>query len=304
MACRFTLWALSALFVLSCSQENPTAQSVDPHAQGAASSGSDECPTQAFNIQLQFFDNVKHDYRIALQRAANRWESVIRGDLPDIRFLSDPLDEWDSHLKAHVSFRGTVDDLLIIVRVVDLPGDLAASAGVSWIRTQGGLPIVSTIALDDGLSDYRTPAEIEKTMLHEIAHCLGFGTTELWDNFVKEWPATRSHHDPHFDGLFATAMFEVASGFSYSGKKVPIERLDGGHWRFTLGDELMAKGWTYPYRQPLSEITIGALYDMGYNVSWWGAEHYQTPTMAAKAQTDKDGSDTWSDVVRKPVRKR
>jgi len=304
MACRFALWALSALFVLSCSQEKPTAVPTDPHIQGAKASGSDACPTQAFNIQLQFFENVNSEYRTALQRAANRWESVIRGDLPDIRFVSEPLDEWDSHLRANVSFRGTVDDLLIIVRVVDLPGDLAASAGVSWIRTRGGLPIVSTIALDDELSDYRTPEEIEKTVLHEIAHCLGFGTTELWDNFVKEWPATLSHHDPHFDGLFALAMFEVASGFRYSGKKVPLERSDGGHWRFTLGDELMATGWTYPYRQPLSEITIGALYDMGYNVSWWGAEHYKTPTALAKAQTEEDARGPWCEVVRGPIRER
>lgn len=114
---------------------------------------------------------------------------------------------------------------------------------------------------------------------------------------------TSSRNDPHFSGLFATVSFDIAGGSNYSGKKVPVDRSDGGHWRFTLGDELMAKGWTYPYRRPLSEITIGALSDLGYRVSFWGAEHYATPTAASKAQPEHDPKSahgaTWERNVRK-----
>lgn len=74
------------------------------HVQEALASGSDECPTQAFNIELQFFDNVDWTYRAALQRAANRWESVIQGDLPYVSFLSRPLDEWEPNLNSNVYF--------------------------------------------------------------------------------------------------------------------------------------------------------------------------------------------------------
>lgn len=302
---RLIVFAAAAAVALSCSQENPTAQPADPHAQQAAASGSDECPTRAFNIQLQFFDNVDYAHRIALQRAANRWESVIQGDLPDISFNYNVLDEWDSNLRAQVYFKGIVDDLLIIVRDVPQSGATVASSGVLYIRTLNKLPIVSGIALDEDALKTEDPEDVERIMLHEIAHCLGFGTTTLWDAFVKEWPATRSHHDPHFDGLLATISFDIAGGRSYAGEKVPLDRLDGGHWRSTLGDELMAKGWAYPYREPLSEITVGALSDLGYNVSFWGAEHYATPTAASKKQTEQDarGSD-WCKVVRGEVRER
>ena len=302
---RLIVFTAAAVFVLSCSQEKPTAQPVDSYAQEALASGSDECPTQAFNIELQFFDNVDYDYRIALQRAANRWESVIQGDLPYVSFWSDPLDEWNSNLGARVYFKGTVDDLLIIVRAVPLSGATVASSGVLYIRTRGGLPIVSGIALDEDALETEDPEDVERIMIHEIGHCLGFGTTTIWDTFVKEWPATRSYHDPHFDGLFATVSFDIAGGRNYSGEKVPLDRLDGGHWRSTLGDELMTKGWTYPYRQPLSEITIGALSDLGYNVSFYGAEHYATPAAASKRQTEQDArGDAWCKVVRGPVRER
>ena len=299
------VFVAAAAFVLSCSQEPPTAQPADPHIQEAKASGSDECPTQAFNIDLQFFDNVDYKYRLALQRAANRWESVIQGDLTNISFWSDPLDEWSSSLGARVYFKGTVDDLRIIVRATPLSGATVARSGVLYVRTYGGLPIVSGIALDQDALKTEAPEDVERILLHEIAHCLGFGTTNLWDSFVQEWPATRTYHDPHFDGLFASISFDIAGGRNYAGEKVPIDRIDGGHWRSTLGDELLAKGWTYPYRQPLSEITVGALSDMGYNVSFYGAEHYATPTAASKRQTGQDarGSD-WCKVVRGPVRER
>lgn len=301
---RLIVFAATALFTLSCSQEKPTAQPTAPRVQDAKASGSDECPTEAFNIEFQFLEGVDYPLRLALQRAANRWESVIQGDLPDIDLRTDPLDEWDTHLKTRVYFAGIIDDLRIIVRGMPLSGETLASSSVSYIRRLGQLPTIATIAVDlDAIADEK-PEDIDRIMLHEVGHCLGFGTTTLWDLFMREWPAASFNDDPHFMGVMAVLFFDIAGGSNYGGKKVPVERSDGGHWRFTLGDELMAKGWTYPYREPLSEITIGALSDMGYRVSYWGSEHYATPTAASKAQTEKDARGTWCEVVRRPIRER
>lgn len=300
---RLFAFVLVALFVLSCSQQSPpTAALSESHVQSAVGSGSDECPTKAFNIEFQFLPSVDYPLRLALQRAANRWESVIQGDLPDINLLADPLDEWDTHLKTRVYFAGILDDLLIIVRGMPLDGQTIASSSVSYIRRTGQLPTIATIAVGlDAISDEK-PEDIDRIMLHEVGHCLGFGTTTIWDSFMREWPASSFNDDPHFMGVMAVLFFDIAGGSNYLGKKVPVERSDGGHWRFTLGDELMAKGWTYPYREPLSEITIGALADMGYRVSYWGSEHYATPTAASKAQTQKDDRSFGCEVVRRPVR--
>ncbi len=79
-------------------------------------------------------------------------------------------------------------------------------------------------------------------------------------------------------------MFDISGGAKYSGKKVPVERSDGGHWRFTTGDELMAKGWTYPFRQSISDVTVASFADMDYNVSFWSGEPYQVPMPAAKSR--------------------
>jgi len=300
---RLILFTAAAVFVLSCSQEKPTAQLADSHIQGSAVSGGDECPTEAFNIQLKFFSNVNYAYEQALRRAANRWEGVIQGDLPPINYWDEPLSEWDSHLKARVEFKGIIDDLLIIVRAVDLDGFVATS-GVSWVRREGGLPIVATIALDQPALSRGAPADIDRVMIHEIGHCLGFGTTTRWDSFVREWPATRSSHDPHFYGLYAEVSFDMVGGKNYRGDKVPLN-LDGGHWRGILGDELMVAGRVYPYRRPLSEVTIGAFDDLGYKVNYWGAEYYETPKAASKMEADqKTDSFFGCEVVRKQARER
>ena len=287
MACRFTLWALSALFVLSCSKEpSPTAfSSTQPeslHAQEAIASGGDKCPTVAFNIELVFIDGVDYEYQLALQRAADRWENVVVGDKTDINFLSNPYSEWSSHINAWIRVNKIVDDLIIFVNEKPLDGDVLAASLVPIIGSSNMLPVIAAIALDDLALRDLEPDALDRIMLHEIGHCLGFGTTTVWDNLLKEWPVSSWRDQPHFTGLFAGVMFDIASNFTYPGKKVPIDD-DGGHWLDSaIGDEIMAKGWTYPTKMPISEMTVGAFLDLGYDVSFWGGQAYQTPGAAAK----------------------
>ena len=47
------------------------------------------------------------------------------------------------------------------------------------------------------------PEDIERILMHEMGHCLGFGTTDVRGDLIKDFPPKYSHHDPHFDGLFA-----------------------------------------------------------------------------------------------------
>ena len=235
--------ATVVLFVLSCSQEKPTAApSVAPHVQGAVSSTGDLCPTVAFNIELSFFDNVSYKYRNVLKQAADRWKGIIIGDLEPINYALYPYNEWNYHLKARVRVEHRVGDLIVVVCALDIGDERVASSAVQRIRVSNSLPVLSTIALNTKMLADETPEDLYSIMLHEMAHYLGFGL--VWDelNLLKEWPASSWRDDPYFDGILAQVMFDISGGAKYSGKKVPVERSDDGHWRFTMGDELMAKG--------------------------------------------------------------
>ena len=101
----------------------------------------------------------------------------------------------------------------------------------------------------------RTYATLEQsgvlydTVLHEIAHVLGFGLGSLWDRLLREPSGARvSGQDTHFRGEAAVAAFDRAGGTSYAGRKVPVEndtsRYGRGaldtHWRESVfGAELM-----------------------------------------------------------------
>lgn len=283
---RLALLLLVSLSALACSKEpSPTAPSpVAPealHPQAATASGGDKCPTAAFNIEFVFIDGVDYKYQLALQRAADRWENVVVGDKTDIDFLSQRYNEWNSHINAPIRVNKIVDDLIVFVNEKPLPEGTVASTSVILVAASDQRPVVAAIALDDLALQDEQPDHLDQIMLHEIGHCLGFGTTTAWDNLLKEWPTSSWRDQPHFTGLFAGVMFDIANNFALFDKKVPLDD-DGGHWlQSVIGDEIMAKGWTYPFKQPISEMTVGAFLDLGYDVSFWGAQAYQTPAAAA-----------------------
>ena len=80
----------------------------------------------------------------------------------------------------------------------------------------------------------------------------------------------------------------MTGGTRYSRGKVPVDFLDGVHWRpSVMGDELMSFGWTSPYRRLLSPITIAQFADLDYQVNFLAAEHYVLPR-ASSGQADPD----------------
>ena len=285
---RLIVVLLAGALCLSCSKESPpiAPAQVEPgalHPQGTTASGGDQCPLSAFNIELSFIEGVDYKYQLAVQRAADRWENVIIGDKADVNFRINQFSQWNTHISARIRVNKLVDDLIIFVNEKSLPGDVVASTSVVLVGTQTGLPVLATIAIDDrDLRDEQLDY-LDQIMLHEVGHALGFGTTTVWDNLLREWPASSSRDQPHFTGTFAGIMFDIASSYAYKGKTVPIDA-DGGHWlQSVVGDEIMAKGWTYPFRMPISEMTAGAFLDLGYDVSFWGAQAYETSSAAAKA---------------------
>ena len=283
---RFTV-VLTLLFAIACSKELPLSggHSVAPMPHQTTSGVS--CPG-TFDIELVYLEGERplRDIDVfMIELAKDRWESIITGDLYDVNFRSNPYNEFSSLLQSRVRVNDRVDDIRIFLRVRRLE-DAAGSAWVTWIRTDTKLPILAEMVIDPYYlnDDNITRKTFYKVILHEMGHCLGFGT--LWNDMgLLKNPSRKGYADPYFDGLVAQLTFLAMLGDrTYRGKDVPVENGDDVHWRSSVfGDELMARDWVAPYDRPISGITTGAMADMGYEVNSYAAdERYVLALGAAK----------------------
>jgi hypothetical protein len=206
------------------------------------------------------------------QQAADRWEEVIIGDLPD------------------VTYRGqTVDDLLISTSAIAIDGvdGVLGQAGADAFRSGSYLPYHGIMQFDTAdLSSMEQSGLLFSVVVHEMGHVLGFGI--IWEDLGLLSGAGTSN--PTFTGAQATAAYNQLFGTSARG--VPVENTGGSgtadaHWRETVfGTELMT-GWVGSGTDlPLSIITVASLADIGYTVNYAAADAF-TPSTSASAAASR-----------------
>ena len=218
-------------------------------------------PTGGFQIMLNMSGFTASQQAI-LYQAADRWEQVIVGDLPDITYRDN-----------------VVDDLLIDASVIDVPDEDGknnlgqARPDVYWANR---LPVHGIMQLDsDDMAAMEQQGTLFSVVMHEIGHVLGIGS--LWQYFGLLVGAGTTN--PVFIGAQATAAYNQIFGTSARGVPAENEGREGtrdAHFREDiLRTELMtsAIGRT----APLSRITIGSLADIGYNVNYAAADAYARP---------------------------
>lgn len=254
----------------------------------------------SFNIEIAWIGEQSDPSVVeAANVAAARWERVITGDLSDVRFgassetvtVDDLFDNGD-----YERLFGYVDDLVIYVEIASIDGEKGAiaKAGPNITRSSSSLPVVGSIVLDTDDLSALSPVALYDTILHEIAHVLGFGS--LWsEHNLLENPSLDSNDEPilpppdtHFTGMEAVSAFDDVGGRGYRGAKVPVENEEGGkgtldsHWRNSvIGPEELMDGFINreaAMRQPMSPITIRSLADLGYEVDESQADVYFLPT--------------------------
>jgi hypothetical protein len=229
-----------------------------------------------------------------LDDAARRWEQLVIGDLPDVSFAASPVDSAACGLR-HPGFNDVVDDVRIFVQVeeIDGPGNTLGSAGACLGRDPELLTVVGVMRFDtDDLQRLKDDGRLTDLFIHEIGHVLGFGT--LWDDFgylVNPSLPSSKGADTHFNGPRAIAAFDAVGGSSFSaGSKVPVENSQGSsgtrdsHWRESVFEMESMTGFVDDVN-PLSQVTVESLGDLGYLVNASAADPYTLPGTAAAART-------------------
>ena len=233
------------------------------------------------DIEVRYVGKQRPDAagRHFFQKAVEYWESALR-ESPSTRgymVTSSAMGcDW-----GYPTFGDYVDDFVLHLYFKDLDENTYAYARHCDLRpAPSNLPYRGEVVWGD---DKRFGKHTYMTMIHEIAHALGFSQS-VWAQ--GPYYDTGSS-DPHFSGPKAIAAFNEAGGESYQGAKVPTE---GGHWRRSvIIGEVMA--WPYHNGSPsaISKITLALFDDLGYDVNYAAAQPYRLPPFASTVEAGAGG---------------
>lgn len=262
--------AILASLVAGACSDGPTGPSSEGTDREPAAPASAE-PTSAYTIDIRYVRPVTGAQRVAVEAAAQRWRAVILGDLPAVPARVDA----DACFEGQPALDEVVDDVLIFVEFaeIDGAGKVLGEAGPCFVRRDSHLPLLGQLRLDSAdLEEMERAGTLNDVVMHEMGHILGFGT--VWSR--KALVTGTAGPDPYFTGQHALAEYR-AQGGTQAG--VPVENTGStgtrdSHWRESVfGSELMT-GYIGGAPNPLSQMTVASLRDLGYGVGSAAAAAY------------------------------
>ena len=207
-----------------------------------------------FRITLVYGDGVPDEWRPRFQFAADRWERVIRASLPPIVVEAPARSDASCHGLPQEMLTGIETGTRVFIgrhENVGTGGGVclarpmpSPTSAVGWIKV-GGLNDPTPFLPDHWLT------------VHEMGHALGL---------VGVFPA------PHPSWIDRTARI-YKGPLALEGHRRQFARtidslsLDGGHWQFF--EDVMS---TQRRILTISQVTVGALMDLGYPAAWYGAD--------------------------------
>lgn len=246
--------------------EDGTHDPVTATTQVVATAG----PSETFEIDFRFSDNVRPEFRAAFEAAAARWEAaIVAGNSDQPLTLPGGLYGWTP------PFDGVVDDVLIDVDTpyLDGPGSLLGQAGGYLIRPGGKQPYYGIMQLDSADLDAQLASgKILDLVTHEIGHVLGIGGGFLLAGYVGDFLGA----DPYFTGPAAVAAWQELG----RGGRLPLENQGGlgtayVHWRESVFNRELMTGYQEAWgSEPMSRVTIAALADLDYGVDLGAADPF------------------------------
>jgi hypothetical protein len=270
--------------------DGPTTATSAPLTLSVAPPSADQ-----FDITFRFGDGVSPDQVADFQAAADRLEDVVATGLADTT-ISIPAGEC---VKGTNAYSGPVDDLLIDAEVapIDGSGGVLASAGPCRVRPGGGLTSYGVIKFDSSdIAGLESSGQLADVVLHEMTHVLGFGI--FWDSTLLAGDGTG---DPRYVGPVAKGAWQALPGST--GTVVPVEAGGGpgtayAHWRESVLDNELMTGFIDPGSNPFSELSIGALADLGYGVDLGAADPFGiSAPFAASRSWPADGIELVTELL-------
>ncbi|MHC4876750.1 MAG: leishmanolysin-related zinc metalloendopeptidase [Planctomycetota bacterium] len=244
---------------------------------GTAPVSPGDTPADTFDIELRFSGVFTANQQAIFEAAADRWEEVIIGDIPDV----------------FVPGVGQVDDLVVDIRsfTIDGPGGVLGQAALVATRVGSSLPSAAFIEFDTAdMTDLESSGQLDDVALHELGHSLGFGA--IWEDLGLITGA--GGPDPQYIGTMAVAEYNLRFNTNVTG--VPVENMGGPgtadvHWRESvLTNELMT-GFLNSGSNPLTRLTIAQFADLGYQVDLTAADSLNVTVGAASLLSSADGRD-------------
>jgi RTX calcium-binding nonapeptide repeat (4 copies)/FG-GAP-like repeat/Bacterial pre-peptidase C-terminal domain len=252
----------------------------------------------AFDIVINYTGNAA--YQSYFTAAAQMWELIITGDVPDATLPVSPFTVDDLHIDASAIY-------------IDGPGMILGQAGPHYYRPSY-LPINGSMEFDSAdLATLAANDQLQSVILHEMGHVLGIGT--MWDltgQVIEVADATKpTGIDYRYVGGGALIEYRLLSN-NPAASYIQVESTlggggtIGGHWDEGsqvpgqpkgFDNELMT-GFTDSDNElgfvetimPISRMTIAALRDQGYQVDLGHADPYWIAATPAYLRDDHSGN--------------
>lgn len=235
------------------------------------------------NFKAATRDNVDFSIDVNFGSGSNKLNSAMRNSVQQAaRF-------WENVI-SHSSFDGS-HNIDIEITTEDKGwnrgGDLA-SAGATSLRSDTNNNLMSiagqsSINSNSGALDYLS-SDINfftRVMIHEFAHVLG-----LSKSFKKRAKLidTNTPTPTYKSNSSAGWAYGELLG-TYQQTAIPLASKDYSHWNEDIFQQEIMTPTANRQSMPLSQMTIAALNDLGWNVNYGAAEDYSLPSSSTIKST-------------------